>query len=67
MDPALGRLNPAHLDTCQGIVKLLSDGSHLVHTAGHADFRAMVHDLAYRRDYSGGSAESALGEILHLA
>ena len=66
MDPAFGRFDMAHLDSGEGIVKLLDYRSHLFHAAGHADFVSMIHDLSNRGDDSRGSAETAFREVFYL-
>lgn len=55
-DPSFRSLDASHLDAGEGVVQFLCDWSHFFHTAGQADFFAVIHDLAHRRDDCGGAA-----------
>ena len=66
LDPALRSLNTTHLDTCQCLIQLLGDRSHLLHAAREADLLTMIIDLANRRDYCCSTAKTTLCEILNL-
>ena len=63
VNPAFGSFDMAHLDSGQGIIKLLGYRTHLFHTAGQADFPAVIHNLSNRRDNGCSSAETAFRKI----
>ena len=45
-DPALWCFNVTHLDSCQCLIQLLCNWSHLFHSTWEADFFAMIYNLA---------------------
>ena len=47
-DPALWCFNVTHLDSCQCLIQLLCNWSHLFHSTWEADFLAVVYNLSYR-------------------
>src|SRR5699024_8140727 len=59
LDPAFRRLDPSHLDAGQGIVQLLGNRSHSLHTAWEADVFSVVYDFSYRGDHSSSTAQTA--------
>ena len=65
-NPPLRRLSSPHLNPCQGIIQLLSDLAHLLHTAGEANLLPMIDNLSYRRNHGCRTAQAALGKISQL-
>src|SRR5699024_977817 len=65
-DPAFRSLNSTHLDSGKGIVQLLSNRTHCLHTAWEADFFSVVYNLSYRRDNGGSSAQTAFCEFRYF-
>lgn len=66
VNPPLRRFDMPHLNARQGIIKLLDDGTHLLHAAGEADLPAVVVDLADGRDDGRRAAEAAFLEVRHF-
>ena len=66
VDPALGSLYGAHLDSCKSVVKLLDNRTHLVHAVCEADLLAVIVDLTNRADNCCCSAKTHLNKLRNL-
>src|SRR5699024_10176939 len=66
-NPAFRSFHPSHLNSGKSVIQLLDHRSHLLHAAGETDLLSVVDVLSYRINRSRGSAEAALGEILHVS
>jgi hypothetical protein len=64
VDPAFGAFDFAHLDATQGLVEFCQDRTHFIHTAGEADFFAVVDDFAYRADDGSCAAKAGFSNSL---